>query len=202
MAQHEVWWVVLKALRKPRQWMPMLRAALLWLRLAMHHLESAFHSLRVAGRLAKVVAQAYGEDHLTLQAVYIGLLHDVGKVIVPRSVLNKKERLTLEDIALIQRHPAVSAEMAWRAGFDKRVVAVVRSHHECWNGGGYPDGLAGERIPQLARLLSILDAEDVMRHGRCYQQPIPDPKVRKEILRCSRTQFDPDLVAMLFRQTC
>jgi HD-GYP domain-containing protein (c-di-GMP phosphodiesterase class II) len=112
------------------------------------------------------------------------LLHDVGKVAVPDSILFKTGKLTAEEYALIERHPVIGSEILRGVDFLAEAVQVVRHHHERWDGSGYPDGLRGEEIP-LAALTT----------DRPYRPAVGFPDARAEIARVSGTQFDPSVVA-------
>lgn len=125
-----------------------------------------------------------------------GLLHDIGKIGVPESVLLKPERLSDEEFALIREHPDAGARILETIPFLDDIVNVVRYHHERWDGKGYPEGLAGEEIPYLARVLAVADAYDAMITDRPYRKAMPAEEARKELLDCAGTQFDPAIVAL------
>ncbi|PKQ19212.1 MAG: hypothetical protein CVT66_11250 [Actinobacteria bacterium HGW-Actinobacteria-6] len=123
-----------------------------------------------------------------------GLLHDIGKIGVPESVLLKPERLTEEEFALIREHPDAGARILETIPFLDDIVNVVRYHHERWDGTGYPEGLSGEKIPYLARVLAVADAYDAMITDRPYRKAMPTEDARAELLACAGTQFDPEVV--------
>jgi len=122
------------------------------------------------------------------------LLHDIGKVGVPDAILNKPGALDKAEWEIVRRHPVEGAELL--ADFPQLAgaVPVVRSHHERWDGTGYPDGLAGEAIPLGARLFALADTMDAMGSDRPYRAALPYSAVRDEIRRMAGTQFDPSLV--------
>jgi putative two-component system response regulator len=129
-------------------------------------------------------------------------LHDIGKVGVPDSVLLKPGRLTLAEAAIMQRHTIIGAETleAVRAaypnnGFVAMGIGIARSHHERWDGSGYPDGLAGEAIPLAARIMAVAVAYDALRSRRCYKDAYCHGKTRELILASSGMQFDHRVVA-------
>ncbi len=123
------------------------------------------------------------------------LLHDVGKLAVPDAILQKSGRLTDFEYTLVKKHPAVGEVLLAEFSLPGPVMEIVRSHHERWDGTGYPDGLAGVRIPLLARVASIVDAYDAMTTPRPYRPvPLTVPEALQELRRCSGTQFDPYLV--------
>jgi HD-GYP domain-containing protein (c-di-GMP phosphodiesterase class II) len=105
-----------------------------------------------------------------LQALQEGsLLHDVGKIGVPDSILTKPGKLTAEEFEQMKLHPSLGADILERVGFGFPIVPVVRHHHERWDGTGYPDGLMGVGIPLTARVLSIVDSFDAVREDRPYR---------------------------------
>lgn len=126
-------------------------------------------------------------------------LHDIGKIAIPEEILSKPGPLNNLEWEIIRKHPEIGYRIT-RSSRDLAVLAEeVLAHHERWDGGGYPRGLSGESIPLLARVLSIVDAFDVMTHERSYKTAVTPDQALDEIIRCSGTQFDPDLV-LLFAQ--
>lgn len=152
------------------------------------------HSQRVAAltcRLARRVGWR-GEPLRLLNLA--GILHDTGKLAVDPRILHKPGRLDAEEWELIRRHPLVSEQLTRRVAGLPTVAAWVRSHHERWDGGGYPDGLAGPAIPPAARILAVADAFDAMVGGRPYhRQVITVDMALAEIERNAGRQFDPHL---------
>jgi HD-GYP domain-containing protein (c-di-GMP phosphodiesterase class II) len=132
-------------------------------------------------------------DALTLGA----LLHDVGKIGVPDPILHKPGRLTDEEYEIIKRHPVLGAEMLAPMEDLAPAVPAVRHHHERFDGRGYPDGLRGEDIPLVARIISVADAFDSMIRGRPYGYEISREAVLEEIEKGSGNQFDPRVVRAL-----
>jgi putative nucleotidyltransferase with HDIG domain len=127
------------------------------------------------------------------------LLHDIGKVAIPDSILRKPEPLTPEEQALMRRHPVIGSEILEDIGFLEEAKLVVRHHHERWDGHGYPDGLAGKDIPLSARVFSVADALDALTTDRPYRPAIALAEARKAIESDSGTQFDPRVVKALSR---
>jgi putative nucleotidyltransferase with HDIG domain len=125
------------------------------------------------------------------------LLHDIGKIGIPEGVLNKAERLTTEEFALLRSHPETGARILEPFTFLADLVPVVLHHHERWDGKGYPSGLAGEDIPLGARLLSAVDAYHSLVHDRAYRKGVGPELALWEVTRCSGTQFDPAIVDAL-----
>jgi putative nucleotidyltransferase with HDIG domain len=123
------------------------------------------------------------------------LLHDIGKLGVPDSILFKPGPLTIEERALMARHPVVGAEIVSGIDFLAEAAAVVRSHHERWDGLGYPDGLSGQEIPVAARVFAVADVLDALATDRPYRPAFPLRQARAMIVREAGKQFDPDVVA-------
>ena len=123
-----------------------------------------------------------------------GLLHDVGKLFVPKTILQKRGPLTLAERQLVQTH----AECGWHVlaplGWATEVAPLVRSHHEWWDGSGYPDGLAGDKIPAGARIVAVADALDAMTADRVYRKAMSFTAARQEVSAMSGRQFDPSVV--------
>ncbi len=128
------------------------------------------------------------------------LLHDIGKLHVPNWILNKPGALTDEEWEIVRRHPAAGQEMLDRVGGAlEQAGRIVRSHHERFDGQGYPDGLAGAAIPVEARVITACDAWNAMTTDRAYRGAIPAVRAAEELERCAGGQFDPVVVAALLR---
>jgi len=131
-------------------------------------------------------------------AEFAALLHDVGKVRVPNAIINKPGPLTAEERAVMERHTIEGERLLLRVGgLLGEIGRVVRSCHERWDGNGYPDGLAGERIPLLARIVSCCDAYNAMTSDRSYRKALPQEVAIEELRGGSGTQFDPQVVDAL-----
>ena len=152
------------------------------------------HSRRVA-MLTRQLAAASGCDSNTLHRMHIaGLVHDVGKIGVPERVLVKPGNLDDEEVEWIRRHPEMGHRILRDIPKFDDVLAGVMHHHERWDGGGYPAGLSGEKIPLVARMISIADAFDAMTSSRTYREGMSRELVLAEMRKCAGTQFDPELV--------
>src|SRR3954451_20713911 len=152
------------------------------------------HAERVAAygmEIAKVLDAPFTDDP---EVEFGFLLHDVGKVAVPDSILWKPEPLTPEERALMERHPLVGWEILREIDFLGEAKLVVRHHHERWDGTGYPDGLAGELIPLAARVFAVADVLDALTTVRPYRPPSPLAEARTMIEDSSGTHFDPEVV--------
>jgi putative nucleotidyltransferase with HDIG domain len=131
---------------------------------------------------------------------FVALLHDVGKVRIPKDIINKPGKLTDEERAIINTHTIEGERMLRKVGgLLGRVGTVVRSCHERWDGGGYPDGLAGEDIPLVARIVACCDAYNAMTTDRSYRAALPEEEAQAELERNSGGQFDPAVVEALLR---
>lgn len=135
------------------------------------------------------------KDQVTL--VQAALLHDVGKLAIPEEILFKKGKLTLKEFEDIKSHSLFGTFYLKGSGFSEDVAKIVKYHHERYDGKGYPDGLKGDEIPYLARILSICDSFDAMVAGRHYKKPLSTNKAIKELSMNSGTQFDSDIVDKL-----
>src|SRR5690348_3899325 len=121
------------------------------------------------------------------------IVHDVGKLIIPSETLNKPGKLAPDEWELIKRHPVAGVEMLSDMDFPGDVIPMVRSHHERWDGQGYPDELAGDQIPRSARILCIADVYDALTSRRSYKGALTHDAAM-EIMRTDvAKQFDPDL---------
>ncbi len=120
-------------------------------------------------------------------------LHDIGKITVPEKILTKSGRLTEEEWEIIKTHPRVGHNIALASGDFAGIAKAILSHHEWWDGSGYPQGLQGEEIPLISRIAAIVDAFDVMTNGRPYKEPMSQQEALEEIRCCAGTQFDPRL---------
>ena len=125
------------------------------------------------------------------------LLHDIGKLAVPDHIINKPGRLTPEEFEKMKIHPIVGAEILEKVAFPYPVAPIVRSHHERWNGEGYPDGLKGEEIPIGARILAAVDCLDALASDRQYRKALPLDEAMAQIARESGAAFDPRVVEIL-----
>lgn len=144
------------------------------------------------------------ELHLSdaeMQALQAGsLLHDIGKLAIPEHILTKPGKLTPEEFEKMKIHPIVGADILSRVGFSYPVVPIVRSHHERWDGKGYPDGLSGDQIPIGARILSTVDCFDALTSDRPYRPALPLEEAMKYVKDQAGKRFDPAVVEVLARR--
>jgi hypothetical protein len=152
------------------------------------------HSDRVS-RGSVMIAQEIGMRGERVEAIrYAGMLHDVGKLGVPTKVLQKTGKLTEEEYAAIQLHPMRGLDIVREIGFLDEALAGIMHHHERIDGRGYPMGLAGDEIPEFARVLAVADAFDSMTSNRSYRGARPVAEAIEELRKWSGTQFDPAFV--------
>lgn len=149
------------------------------------------HSTRVA-KYSKKIAEMSGMSVEECEKVYLAaLLHDVGKIGISDSILNKPGRLTDEEFAVIKQHPALGEQILAHITTSPYLRIGAHYHHERYDGTGYPKGLKGEDIPRVARIIAVADAYDAMTSKRSYRDQIAQQKVREEIVKGLGTQFDP-----------
>jgi HD-GYP domain-containing protein (c-di-GMP phosphodiesterase class II) len=149
------------------------------------------HAERVAA-LSVEIGRELGLDGGALRNLeYGGVLHDIGKIGIPDSILAKKGVLTAEEMALVRDHPAIGAQIVSGVEFLRDALPAIRSHHERWDGTGYPEGLRGEAIPLVARIVNIADTWDACTSRRPYQEAIPGDVVVAILEGLRGSQTDP-----------
>ncbi|MEJ5347431.1 MAG: HD domain-containing phosphohydrolase [Desulfosoma sp.] len=152
------------------------------------------HSERVtliAVELAKEMS--VGDTYIEILNT-VGYLHDIGKIGMPDEILNKPGALTGEEYEVVKKHPVIGESIIKDLGLGAEERAIIRHHHERWDGSGYPDGLAGEEIPLLARIVAVADAFDAMTSKRAYRDSLPVEKAVAELINNRNKQFDPNVV--------
>ena len=148
------------------------------------------HSRRVAEISAKI-AEKYGKSKEECEEIYlIGLLHDVGKIGIPNAIINKNGKLTDEEYDIIKTHPVKGYEILSKISVSPNLPIGAHYHHERYDGKGYPEGLKGEEIPEIARIIAVADTYDAMASRRSYRNSLPMEKIRDEIIKGMGTQFD------------
>ena len=154
------------------------------------------HCQRLAG-LAHQLGMSAGLEPASLKGLVFGaLLHDIGKIGVSDSILTKPGPLSREEWAEMRLHPLIGERICEPLATASQFSSIVRHHHERWDGGGYPDGLRGERIPMGARIVGLVDAFDAIIHTRPYRPARSVDEAVEELKRESGSQFDPDLVRL------
>lgn len=155
---------------------------------------TAGHSNRVAS-VARIIARrlGYGAEEQR-QVYYCGLLHDSGKVGIPDGILNKPGKLTDDEFSIIKTHSVIGYQMLEKLSLVSMAATAARNHHERWDGAGYPDGLAAEEIPEVARILCVADAFDAMSSTRVYRQAMDREYILGQFETYRGSQFDPRMV--------
>jgi len=154
---------------------------------------TARHAEHVADLMAGLAAQMSMSTEEISMAYVVGLVHDIGKIKTPESILTKPDRLTEEEYQIMKRHSTEGAEMLADLEGTESIVVIMRHHHERFDGRGYPDGIKGEAIPLFSRMLAVCDSFDAMTTNRCYRDPINLEECLIEIKNCAGGQFDPQL---------
>ena len=156
--------------------------------------ETYAHSFRVRAYTSCLAEKVRYPLDLMVELECAALLHDVGKIVVPDSILLKPGRLTEEEFEQCKMHSVTGARILGSIPSLRGVAAIVMHHHERWDGNGYPARLAGTNIPPGSRLFAVADTLDALLSDRCYRPATSFAGARKEIVRCSGTQFDPEAV--------
>ena len=151
------------------------------------------HSIRV-GAYSKIIAENLGMSSDEVDNIYyIALLHDIGKIAIPDSILNKPGRLTDEEFAVMKSHTTRGAAILKGISTIPQIIEGAKSHHEKYDGSGYPEGIKGEDIPFVARIICCADCFDAMASKRVYKEPFSLDVITSEFERCAGTQFDPQI---------
>lgn len=157
------------------------------------------HSQRVA-EYSLALAKRMGKSEEEQETIYFaGLLHDVGKIRVPEAVINKPGKLTDEEFDQIRIHPVSGYHILRDINKDERIGYGAKYHHERYDGTGYPNGLTGDNIPEIARIIGVADAYDAMASNRSYRSALPQEVVRQEIQKGKGRQFDPAIADIMLQ---
>lgn len=149
------------------------------------------HSTRVA-EYSRSLALALGKSQEEAENVYYAaLLHDIGKIGVPDTIINKTDKLTVEEFEIVKQHPVIGGNILKTIESMPEVSLGARWHHERYDGKGYPDHLRGNDIPEIARIICVADSYDAMTSNRSYRKYLPQAVVRAEIEKGKGSQFDP-----------
>ena len=153
------------------------------------------HSCRVRTNTLALAAAAGITDKTLLAAIAAGaLLHDIGKLALPKSLLEKPGPLAPHEFECVKRHPVLGAQLLFEIRTPDVLVSIVRHHHENWDGSGYPDGLAGTAIPLGARVLAVIDCYDALTSDRPYRRALSRERAVEMIERRAGTMYDPSIV--------
>jgi HD-GYP domain-containing protein (c-di-GMP phosphodiesterase class II) len=148
---------------------------------------------RVALFSGIIASEVPGADEELIRLA--GRVHDVGKISIPQSILNKTERLTDEEFDIVRSHPVRSWEMLRNLFDNATILGVARHHHERWDGQGYPDGLSGEAIPLEARVVTVADSLDALTSARAFRKAMLWSEAVEEIAGGAGTRYDPDIIS-------
>ena len=177
---------------------PARRGSRALLRAVRNHDEStARHSYQVLALARRVAVELDLSASMVAEVEHVALLHDVGKLAVPPAVLSKPAPLDPAQWAIMREHPGVGADAVAQVSELAHLAPAVRATHECWDGTGYPDGLAGEEIPITSRITFASDAYDAMRSHRPYRAALSEHRAVDELRAGSGTQFCPRAVTGL-----
>lgn len=157
------------------------------------------HSIRVA-LYSKELAKRMGLPEEEQERIYyVALMHDIGKIGIPDSILKKEGKLTDEEMAVIRTHPTIGGEILKDCTALKGIAEGARHHHERFDGNGYCMGLAGAKIPLIARIIGVADAYDAMSNARCYRKALDREVIISELEEGTGTQFDPEIVPLMLQ---
>ena len=157
------------------------------------------HSNRVA-KYSRMLARELGADKKIQERIYYAaLLHDIGKIGIPNAIINKPDKLTDEEYKIIKAHPVIGSDILKSISSMPEIAIGARNHHERYDGTGYPDGLRGDDIPWIARVICVADAYDAMTSNRSYRRYLTQEKVKAEFIRCRELQFDPQIADVMIR---
>jgi putative nucleotidyltransferase with HDIG domain len=155
---------------------------------------SEFHSRQVS-KISEQLAIAHKlDDQLIKDIKTAGLLHDIGKIIIPSDILTKVGKLTVKEREVINTHSEIGFRILNSSAHLREISKIVLNHHECWDGTGYPRNIMKNDIPIEARIISIADAFDAMTSERLYRKTLSFEQAKSEIVNSKGLQFDPDLV--------
>lgn len=157
------------------------------------------HSARVAKYSAEIARRMGKSPKEQEEIYYMGLLHDIGKIAVAGSIIRKNARLTEDEFEEVKEHPMAGYEILKTITVLPNLPLGAKYHHEHFDGTGYPDGLKGYQIPEVARIIAVADVYDAMTSKRSYSEIRPQNVVRSEIERCRGTYFDPDIANIMLQ---
>ena len=148
------------------------------------------------------IAQSLNLDKIEMdELALLASLHDIGNVAIPQEILMKAEPLDEDDWDKIKKHPEIGYRTAQSIPELRSIAEAILAHHEYWDGSGYPQGLSGTEIPILARIISVIDAYDVMTHDCVYKKAVSPEQALAELQKCSGSQFDPQIVDVFIKVT-
>jgi len=161
--------------------------------------ETAGHCLRVHSLSLKLARRLGWRNAACADLSIAAKLHDIGKVSLPETILNKPGRLTSVEATIMREHPLIGERVLRPIIANPTILAAIRGHHERFDGRGYPDNLCGEEIPLAARVIALADCFDALTHARAYRPARPLEEARRILQDGAGTQFDPRLTAIFLQ---
>jgi HD-GYP domain-containing protein (c-di-GMP phosphodiesterase class II) len=159
--------------------------------------QTRVHVQRTARWATSVACRLHFSDEEVERLHLAALLHDIGKIGIPKAILHKRGALNEEELGILRLHPEVGYHILLQAGEGfSDLASIAMAHHERWDGQGYPLGLAGEEIPLAARILAVVDAFDAMTSRRPYRRPLASSEARLELQRCAGSRYDAFIVTV------
>lgn len=158
-----------------------------------HADETRAHVNRMKELSARLAARIGLGEYECNKLELLSMIHDIGKIAIPHSILSKPSQLSIEEWQLVRKHSEIGYRIAAYSPELAFLADSILSHHERWDGLGYPQGLVGKQIPLSSRIIAIIDSYDILTQGRAYRVPVSSQEALEEIRRCSGTQFDPEL---------
>lgn len=190
----------LEELKKEKETLSRLTAEVIWALASAVDAKDPYtngHSGRVAD-YSWMISKKMGKDlRYQKEIYYVALLHDIGKIGIPDKVLNKPSRLADDEFEIIRNHPTIGGNILESITTIPSISTGAKYHHERYDGKGYPEGLKGEGIPEMARIIAVADTYDAMTSKRTYNHFISQADVRKEMIRARGTQLDPLIVDIM-----
>jgi HD-GYP domain-containing protein (c-di-GMP phosphodiesterase class II) len=162
--------------------------------------ETGLHSKRVASHTLILARHHYADTEMLREIYWGSLLHDIGKIGVPDSILLKPERLSDDEWMVMRQHPEQGSRLLEKIPFFSLAAKIVLCHEERYDGTGYPNALKGDAIPLPARLFAVIDTLDAMTFDRPYRKGLPFNTAKAEIIRMSGSQFDPAAVETFLKE--
>lgn len=159
---------------------------------------SGWHSLEVARLAKRIACKLFSDTHDIHSAYWAALFHDVGKAGIPEGILSKPGPLSEEEWRVMKLHPIIGANLVRSIPFTTPIETAIHSHQERYDGSGYPDGLEGDEIPLLARILAVVDAFDAMTSDRFYRKALKRQAAMREMRKGRGNHFDPKVIDAFF----
>lgn len=160
-----------------------------------HAEETQAHGNRIKDLALRLADRIGLSEYERSQLELLAMIHDIGKIAIPRSILSKPDKLDLDEWSIVRKHSEIGYRIAAYSPELAFLADAILSHHERWDGKGYPQGLIGRQIPLVSRIIAIIDAYDILTHGRPYRKPSAPEIALKEIEGNAGTQFDNELVS-------